>query len=377
MLAGSASARYVPTGHLAYARNGELLAVPFDLERLEITGPAVRLAEGVNEDTDGTPGYAFSDQGDLVYHSGWSGGSRDALILVELNGTVRDTAFPRSPMGGPRFAPDGRRLALTVGAAKNNVWVYDVDRATATRVTAGRYHAPIWTNDGRLVMSKGPPGRMDLVRRPADIEGPEETLVTSDRTQFASGFAADGRLIFERMSSPTRWDVLAVAPGSSDAVPVVSTPALEELPRVSADGRWLAYASDDTGRKEAYVRGLGPLTGRQRVSSNGAAEMAWAPDGRTLYYTTSTDPAMWAVAIATAPALAIGSPVRLFATQDFLPGFDVSPDGTRFAMIRRGPVAAARSPRAGAASARASDHPALSRPEEPGKSGTTDERRSG
>ena len=93
LLTGSASARYVATGHLIYARNAELQAVPFDLERLEITGPAVRVAEGVNEDTDGAPDYAFSDRGDLVYFAGWSGGSRNVLTLVGLDGSAQETAF--------------------------------------------------------------------------------------------------------------------------------------------------------------------------------------------------------------------------------------------------------------------------------------------
>ena len=184
LLRGSASARYVPTGHLVYARHGELLAVPFDLDRLEITGASLRIAEGVNEDTDGAPEYAFSNRGDLVYGAGWSGGDRNVLTLVGLDGTARETAFPRGPLADPRFSFDGRRVAVTVAAAKNNVWVYDLDRASATQVTAGRYHAPIWTRDGRLLISRGPPAQHDLVLRNADLEGPEELLAAWDREQY-------------------------------------------------------------------------------------------------------------------------------------------------------------------------------------------------
>ena len=193
LLTGSASARFVATGHLVYARNAELQAVPFDLDRLEITGPAVRVAEGVNEDTDGMPEYAFSDRGDLAYFAGWSGGSRNVLTLVGLDGSAQETAFPRLPIDSPRFSPDGRRIAMTVGAAKNNAWVYDIDRASATRVTAGRYHDPMWTRDGRLVVSKGPPAQHDLVLRSADVEGPEETLIPWGRPQYGGGWTADGR----------------------------------------------------------------------------------------------------------------------------------------------------------------------------------------
>src|SRR4029453_3956334 len=95
---GSASARYVRTGHLAYARNGDLFVQPFDLERLELTGPAVRLAQGVDEGTDGIPSYDFSATGAFVYCPGWSGGPRNVLTLVDLKGKPEGTLFPPGPI---------------------------------------------------------------------------------------------------------------------------------------------------------------------------------------------------------------------------------------------------------------------------------------
>ena len=338
LLTGSASARFVATGHLVYARNAELQAVPFDLERLEITGPAVRVAEGVNEDTDGGPEYAFSDRGDLAYFAGWSGGRRDVLTLVGLDGSAQETAFPRLPITGPRFSPDGRRIAMHVGAAKNNAWVYDIDRASATRVTAGRYRAPMWTRDGRLVVSKGPPAHHDLVLRPTDVEGPEETLIPWGRPQYAGGWTADGRLVLERQQGDgDDWDIVALDLATRQVTVVVATPASEVRPRVSPDGRWLAYLSDESGRLEAFVRGLAPGAGRQRVSTNGAVGLGWAPDGRTLYFTGLTDRAMWASRVTTTPALAVGPPTRMFGIEPYRGQFDISPDGTRFAMLQRGP----------------------------------------
>ena len=337
LLTGSASARYVATGHLVYARNAELQAVPFDLERLEITGPAVRVAEGVHEDTDGTPEYAFSDRGDLAYFAGWSGGRRDVLTLVSMDGSAQETAFPRLPINGPRFSPDGRRIAMFVGAAKNNAWVYDIDRASATRVTAGRYHDPMWTKDGRLVVSKGPPAQHDLVLRSADAEGPEKTLLPWHRPQYGGGWMADGRLVIEREGDGTAFDIVALDLATRQVTDVVATPASEERPRVSPDGRWLAYLSNDSGRHEAFVRGLAPGAGRQRVSTNGAVGIGWAPDGRTLYFTGLTDRAMWASRVTTTPALAVGPPARMFGIEPYLGQFDISPDGTRFAMLQRGP----------------------------------------
>ncbi|MGE4224146.1 MAG: protein kinase [Vicinamibacterales bacterium] len=335
LLTGSASARYVPTGHLVYARSGELVAVPFDLERLEITGPAVRVAEGVNEDTDGTPQYAFSDRGDLAHAIGWSGGPRNALSLVD-RGTARAAPFPPAPLLDARISPDGTRVAATVAAAKNNVWVYDLERETATPVTAGRYHLPLWTADGRLVMSKGPRAQMDLVERDADLESAERTLVPWRLAQAAGGWTADQRLVFEREITATNWDILMIDRKASEPIDLVSTPADEQYPRVSPDGRWLSYVSSDSGRFEAYVRSLDSRAPRQRVSTNGAVRAVWAPDGRTLYYTSSTDRGLWAAAITTRPSLAVGRPQRLFDAAAYLFDFDVAPDG-RFVMITRGP----------------------------------------
>ena len=294
------------------------------------------MAEGVNEDTDGAPDYAFSDRGDLVYFAGWSGGSRNVLTLVGLDGSAQETAFPRLPIGSPRFSPDGRRIAMTVGAAKNNAWVYDIDRASATRVTAGRYHAPMWTRDGRLVVSKGPPAHHDLVLRPTDVEGPEETLIPWGRPQYGGGWTADGRLVIERRGDGDDWDIVALDLATRQVTAVVATPASDVRPRVSPDGRWLAYLSDESGRLQAFVRGLAPGAGRQRVSTNGALGIGWAPDGRTVYFTGNR--AMWASRVTTTPALTVGPPTRMFGTEPYVGDFDISPDGTRFVMLQRGPL---------------------------------------
>ena len=337
LLTGSASARYVRTGHLVYARNAELVAVPFDLERLEITGPAVRLAAGVNEDLDGTPQYAFSDRGDLVHAVGWSGGARNALTLVDRSGAAQATPFPRAPIANARFSPDGKRVAATMAGAKNNVWIYDLERETAAPVTAGRYHFPLWTADGRLVMSKGPPAQLDLVERGPDLESAERTLVAWNLPQYAGGWTADKRLVFERETTTAGLDILALAVGAPEPTAVVATPASEGQPRVSPDGRWLAYTSNDSGRYEVFVRSLETSSPRQRVSTTGAAITTWAPDGRTLYYTSIADRGLWAAAITTSPSLAVGRPQRLFAADAYLPYFDTTPDGRRFLMIERGP----------------------------------------
>lgn len=117
----------------------------------------------------------------------------------------------------------------------------------------------------------------------------------------------------------------------------MATLAREFGPRVSRDGRWLAYLSNESGRPEAYVRALARPGARQRVSDTGANAVAWAPDGRTLYYTNRADRFMWAARVTTTPTLTVGRSTRLFAIDAYYNAFDVSPDGARFVMVQRGP----------------------------------------
>ena len=118
----------------------------------------------------------------------------------------------------------------------------------------------------------------------------------------------------------------------------MATPANEERPRVSPDGRWVAYTSGESGRPEAFVRSLATPTGRQRVSSTGALCVVWAPDGRTLYFNSFPDRGLWAAPVTTTPTLTVGKPTRLFATDGYVSAFDISPDGTQFVMVKRGPL---------------------------------------
>ena len=339
LLRGSASARYVPTGHLVYARHGELFAMPFDLGKLEVSGSPMRIATGVDELTDGAPEYSFSAGGDLVYVPGWSGGERNILAFVDLHGTVAKTAMPPGPIDSPDISPDGRRIALTMAGAKNNIWVYDIERVTATRVTFGRYHEPIWTPDGRLTASKGPPDRLQLIRRSADGSGADEEITAVGSTQYAGSWTPDGRtLYYTREQEATQWDLWTVSPGLREPAPLVASRFNERSPRLSPDGRWLVYTSDENGRAEIYVRALEGDGRRWPMSVDGARFPVWAPDGRRLYYLGPAGAGgpvgMWVVDIATSPTFSASRPRLLFPAPGFVPQFDITPDGKRFVMVQ-------------------------------------------
>ncbi len=343
LVRGSASARYVPTGHLVYARNAELYAAPFDVDRLEITGSPERIASEVNEGTDGDPEYAFSSAGDLVYAPGWSGGRRDDLVYVDLAGRVTDTTFPSGYYVGPRVDRVGREIAVLVGGAKNNVWTFDPVRGISTRATFSRYHWPVWTPDGRLTMAKGAPGSQQLVIRELDREH-ERELTPFGTARSPGDWTPDGRtLIYEQQDSAGRWDLWRLAAGEAKGVPLTETPFDERSGRVSPNGRWLAYVSNESGRPEVYVR---PLVGggrRLTISREGGVFAAWAPDGRRLYYRRpgqrGAQSDMWVVdLVPDGDTLSVSTARSLFPAPALNPQFDVHPDGRRFVMIRENPM---------------------------------------
>jgi len=243
---GSVSAGYVPTGHVVYARDGELFAMRFDLDRLEPSGATFSLATGVSESINGFPEFSFSPQGDLVYVQRFSTGS-DALAFVDLQGRIELLPLARGYYADPRVSRDGSRIAFTILGAKNAVWVYDVVRRNATRVTFGlQYRNPAWTPDGRLTLTRGVGlASARIVLRSADGTGTDEELIAAETVPgglaHAPGGGApipetwtpDGRtLVFLRGR-----DLWTASLGGGAPRPLVTSQFHDSYARVSPDGK--------------------------------------------------------------------------------------------------------------------------------------------
>jgi serine/threonine-protein kinase len=341
--------RYTATGHLVFqGADGVLLAAPFDVRASALTGPAVPVADGVVEPRlrGSQPGnFAVSRSGTLVYLPG--AGESERLVLVDRAGREEPLEFEAESFIFPRFSPDGGRLAVGQGAGGGrDVWVFDVERGSRTRLTFGEgpvaVDAPIWSPQGdRLTFSEGPAPAFFLRRTAADGGGRTDTLLVRAARVVPTSWSPDGRVLafYQTDDASTRpsgdqRDLWVLRPGGEPEL-VLGTPFNERGAKFSPDGRWLAYASDQSGQDEIYVRpypGPGPVA---TVSTTGGTEPVWSPDGSELFY--RTDEELMVVAVDGTDGFRVGRPRVLFSDTYKRNGqvaqYDVAPDGQRFLMV--------------------------------------------
>ncbi|HEU5050946.1 MAG TPA: protein kinase [Gemmatimonadales bacterium] len=351
---------YAPTGHLIVARpNGVLLAVPFDAGTRRTTGVARELADTValrfGSAAPGGSDLTLDARGTLTYVAG--GGESFQTVWVERSGTSRP--FSEDPeytaTGTLDLSPDGRRLALAIGGNSRTaqLWVQPVDGGPRVRLSfdGDINMRPRWrpgTGNITYLSNRETPGAtgMRLYEREGGGQGPIRRVVTGDpRAVGGHAWSPDGRWLLIRTDDqePGAGDIIGIRPGVDPvARPLVATEAEELAPAVSPDGRWLAYTSNESGRREVYVRPF-PETaeGRYQVSTAGGITPVWSRDGRELFYIDGAR-RMVAVPIVSGSSFQFGQPAVLFSTADyattpFNPAYGVSLDGRRFVMSRRRP----------------------------------------
>ncbi len=351
LLKGGTFARYVPSGHLVYARAGGLLAVPFDLKRLEVTGPPVSILEGVSmHPTTGAAEFSSSNNGSLAYFAGGLRTEERTLVWVDRKGTAQPLPAPAHPYFFPRLSPDGLRLAVGISGSDVGVWVYDLARGTLTLVTKTAIMPnPIWTPDGkRLTFNDAQHGPWNLFWTPADGSGTAERLTTSENGQSPGSWSPHGQaLAFSEMDPTTGYDIQVLKlEGEPSALlkagrkpqPFLQTPSNASAPMFSPDGRWLAYQSNESGRNEVYARPFPAPGGKSQISTEGGTEPIWARNGRELFYRNGDK--LMVVAVETKAAFAAAKPKLLFEGQyepglyAFSANYDVGPDGQRFLMLK-------------------------------------------
>ena len=351
LVEGGADARYVATGHLVYALGESLFAVPFHPSRLEVTGGPVPVLEGVRRAVPGTGAAQFtlSRSGSLAYlPSDVAREDPRTLVWVDRQRVVEPVTTARREYRSPRLSHGGDRLAVTIGPLFGaDVWVLDLRRDTLTRLTFNGGETPIWTPDDQRVTytTVDAAGRYGITWKPVDGSGSEEALVAADDPLLAMGplipfsWSPDARtLVFRQRRGSGAKDDIGMLSMEGDRKPelISETVFAEAHPMLSPDGRWLAYASDESGRREVYVRSFLEPGGRWQISTEGGAEPRWNSGGKELFYRRGDE--MWAVSVTTEPSFQPGRPTLLFEGSFELGGsfhnYDVSPNGERFVMVQ-------------------------------------------
>jgi Tol biopolymer transport system component len=321
-----------------YARGGSLLAVPFDLQRLEVTGQPVEVVSGVMmSPSGGGAEFALSDTGTLVYAPGLSRTQDRRLVWVDRQGRREPLIDQPGAFTALALSPDGRSLAVQRQGGLETIVIYDIDRGTSTHWTSEWDNAsPVWSPTGRdIVFTSARGSSWDLYMGPVDHGKAAERVATSGDTKVPTSWSPDGTVVTFHTSSPdTGQDIFVLSlNGERKPQPLVAGRANESLATFSPDGRWIAYQSDETGRNEIYLCRFPGCSGKQPVSRDGGTYPRWNPAGKELFYRNGDK--MMTVSFAMAgDALTLGAPSMLFERRygptAMSDRFDVSPDGKRF-----------------------------------------------
>jgi len=298
ILRGGYHGRYVPSGHLLYIREGKLLATAFDLDRLEVVGgPHVVVDRVFSNSLSGGAQFSVSDTGLLTYVPGPTASGIGPIHWVDRQGTIRPLRSKVANWSNIRFSPDGGRLALEILDGQNDIWVYEWARDSLTRVTSdpASDETPVWTPDGRRIVfaSTRGGGSPNLYWQAADGSDDAQRLTTSRNEQRPGSWHPTGTaLAFEEYSQSTHTDIMVLSFQRDGAgnwkagtpAPFLNTTFSERDPSFSPDGRWLAYASDETGKDEVYVQSFPRGAGKWQISTNGGNFPTWSVRTHELFY---------------------------------------------------------------------------------------------
>jgi serine/threonine-protein kinase len=321
------TARYASSGHLVYLRNSSLVAVPFDLEALRVTGTPVPVLVDVDTQWEYAGAFALSPTGSLVY----SPRQLRSLVVLDRNGLAE--ALPQEQKAyeflSLRLSPDGRRLATTIDG---DVWIYELSRDVLTRMT---FHPaqevnPVWSPDGqKIAFHATQSGTAGLYWKWADGTGEVEELFRTGNFARPSSWSPDGTLLAFNMGASWETDIWLADVGENEARPFGESPFDQHKAQFSPDGHWMIYVSGESGEDEIYIQAFPAGGEKHQISKSGGDYPVWGPDGKEIFYKEGTK--LMAVPIQTDPEFVIGKSQMLFDGYEGV--LDVFPDGQRFVMF--------------------------------------------
>jgi serine/threonine-protein kinase len=358
LIDGGADARYTTSGHVLYMKEGTLLAAPFDLERLELTGGPIGVvgdvmqsayARGQGNDT-GAGQFTVSATGTLAYlRGGVLEADNRTILRVDRSGVNETLPVEARPITTLRLSPDGQQIAFATSGRDRDIWLFSLVRGASTRLNVdGRHSVPIWTPDGEWITYASAASGVDSlfrVRANGALAAPEP-IVVADSNLVPGTWTPDGKeLVYYQIAGAPAVFVRDIM-GSHTPRPVSAPSAIAGGADLSPDGRWLAYHAAESGRNEVFVQAYPAAERRYQVSTGGGLSPVWRGDGRELFYAEPMEAGspgdrgirMMAVAVGVDPELSLSAPVALFEGRYEMNvparSYDVSRDGQTFFLLR-------------------------------------------
>jgi eukaryotic-like serine/threonine-protein kinase len=298
----AAEANYSSSGHLIFIRDGALMAQPFNLKRLELTGPAFPVADPFAPAAALSYPFSVSMTGALTFRTNATGGSLGAgggggptlLTWFDKRGLRLDPAGSEGEYRNPELSPDGKFVAFTRGAP-GDIYVLDIANAREDKITsdAADDSNPRWSPDGaRIAFDSVRDGNTNLFERAFRVVGEDKLLLKSDSAKTLGDWTRDGKYLVYTADNDI-WALPLSAKSDSKGpevkpIQITKTAFNEITPRVSPDGHWIAYASNEQGEFRVYVQSFPEPGIKQPVSDRGAIEPRWSRDSKELYYYSGT-----------------------------------------------------------------------------------------
>jgi Tol biopolymer transport system component len=311
---------YAYEGYILYVENDNLMGLPFDAEKLEVTGEPRPIAMKIGAATN-TYAFGVSNNGTLLYQTN-NQSSLSELVWVDRTGDQIETVGQRGMFSDIEISPDENRIAYALldrDVGTSEIWVYDLRRNVPTRLTfdLSSDFKPLWSPDGQYVYftTRRDAQNLNIFRKRANGLGEAEPVLRTETSSVVPGsFTPDGNrlLFYERRSN---WDIGVLDSNESDSIAMLANSSFDEfMPRVSPNGKYVAYVSGESGNSEIYVRKMDGSGGKWQISTEHARNPMWRGDGKELFYLTMDDRVM-AVDVKTQGDFEAGNSAELFATR--------------------------------------------------------------